>query len=436
MDYQSDWEIFKNLLPDSELIFIKKLSRNDHSWADDPKKHQNGVFIPSDAMMSGFFPDLENKNIEKPHIKEANIFTFWPVTGELKKSALKHYTNKGNEVHLTGVPKSEFSGLSPASFLIGGKFKSPIEKKSDYWFLTMDSLGDDAESLETALELSYNFHSAIYVASAIDLKNYLYRDLILEINNAIKEDRLQYLVKTVENLPPPEYFAVNAQEWYLRENNLKSMDFREMDCPGDALMVISRDIEYKIFKEQELRQRAIQVIDLLRGKDADIVKTIVNNFSQLDSLFLSASQVRKSRAGRSFEIHISRLLNDSKIKFEEQKVISARRPDFVMPNAKAINLKSTDHAIAVILSAKTTLRERWKQLASEKFNCPIFLATVDDRVTQDAISDMASQGINLVVPESLKDAEFTCYKKNDNVYSFKNFLDIEIARKRPALLLE
>lgn len=436
MDYQSDWEIFRNLLQESVSIFIKKLSRNDHSWADDPKKHQNGVFIPSDTMVSGFFPKLENKNIDKPHINEASIITFWPAVGELKKSALKHYTNKGSEVHLTGVPKSEFSGLAPASFLVGGKFKNPIEKKSDYWFLTMDSLGEDAEFLETALELSYDFRSAIYAASAIDIKNNLYRDIVLEINNAIKEDRLQYLVKAVENLPPPEHFAVSAQNWYLKKNNLKSLNFREIDCPGDALMRISRDIEYKIFKEQELRQRAIQIIDLLRGKEKDIVETIVNNFPKLDSLFLSASQIRKSRAGRSFEIHISRLLNDSKIRFEEQKVISTRRPDFIMPNARAINLKSSDHGIAVILSAKTTLRERWKQLVSEKFDCPIFLATVDDRVTQEAISDMANQGINLVVPESLKEAEFTCYEKNENVYSFKYFLEIEIAEKRPALLLD
>lgn len=435
MENKSGWEIFKNLLPDSDKIFIKKLSRNDHSWADDPKKHQNGVFIPSGAMGADFFPKLENRNVEKLHIKEANISTFWPATGELKKSALKHYTNKGNEVHFTGVPKSEFVSLSPASFLVGGRFKDPSKKGSDYWFLTMDSIGDDAETLETALEFPYDFHSAVYDAPQVDIKNYLYQDLVLEINNAIREDRLQYLVKKVQNLPPPEYFAVSAQDWYLQKKGLSSMDFRGMDCPGDALMMISRDIEYKIFKDQELRQRAVQVIDLLKGKDADIVKTIVNNFSQLDSLFLSASQVRKSRAGRSFEIHIARLLKDSKIKFEEQKVISARRPDFIMPSAKAINLKSKDHAIAVILSAKTTLRERWKQVASEKFDCPIFLATVDDRVTQDAISDMANQGINLVVPESLKDAEFTCYGKNENVYSFKNFLEIEIAEKRPALLL-
>jgi hypothetical protein len=435
MDYRTSWEIFKNLLLESEKIFIKKLSRNDHSWADDPRKHQNGVFIPAESMVSGFFPELKNENIDKPHIKEAKIITLWPITGELKNSSLKHYSNKGNEIHLTGLPKSEFSNLSPASFFIGGKFKESLQKGSDYWFLTMDSFGDDAEELETALELPYDFHSKVYSASDIDLKNYLYSELISEITNAIKENRLEYLVKKVGKLPAPEHFATNAQNFYLQKNRLRSMNFREMDNPGDALMIISRDIEYKLFKEEELRQRAIQVIGLLANKGPDLVKTIVSSFSHLDLLFLSASQVRKSRAGRSFEIHISRLLRDSNIRFEEQKIISARRPDFIMPNAKAINIKSGDHDVAIILSAKTTLRERWKQVTSEKFDCPIFLATVDDRVTQDAISDMKDKGVNLVVPESLKNSDFTFYAKNSNVFSFKTFLESEIAEKRPSLII-
>lgn len=56
---------------------------------------------------------------------------------------------------------------------------------------------------------------------------------------------------------------------------------------------------------------------------------------------------------------------------------------------------------ALLLSAKTTLRERWKQVAMEKFNSALFLATVDDRVSAAAIDDMSTQGIHLVGTRSI-----------------------------------
>ncbi|MHB1291863.1 MAG: type II restriction endonuclease [Sulfuricella sp.] len=86
---------------------------------------------------------------------------------------------------------------------------------------------------------------------------------------------------------------------------------------------------------------------------------------------------------------------------------------------------------AMILSLKTTLRERWKQGAMEKFNCALFLATVDDRVSSAAIDDMNNQGIHLVVPESLKKSKETCYNGKINVITFREFFDEEISSKRP-----
>ncbi len=73
--------------------------------------------------------------------------------------------------------------------------------------------------------------------------------------------------------------------------------------------------------------------------------------------------------------------------FEEQAVTGGRRPDFVLPGLVVLNSKSRSYNDALILSAKTTLRERWKQITMEKFNCDLFLATVDDRVSFEAIEE-------------------------------------------------
>lgn len=434
MEPAIEFNLCKNLISDTEKLFIKKLSKNDCSWADDPNKHQNGFFIPITVMNSDFFPKLKNKNVEKPHILEESITTFWPMMGELKQSNLKHYSNKGNEVHLTGVPKHEFSSLSPASFLICGKFKSIDINNAQYWIVTIDSVSESAELLESVMEFAYDFNIALYNPQDLKFTLDLNEQLILEIKNSINENSFSYLLERNKYLPDSNKFARDAQQKYLSANNLKSLDFRNLENPGDALMTISRDIEYELFRQHELRQRAIQVINLFIGKEKNIVDAVVKNFSALDALFLSASQVRKSRAGRSFEIHISRILLDSKIKFEEQKVVSSRRPDFVLPNIKSIQKTSAENNIAIILSAKTTLRERWKQITSEKFDCPIFLATVDDRISENVIADMESENIFLVVPETLKDAEYARYKNKEHVLSFKDFFHNEIEKKRPALI--
>ena len=57
------------------------------------------------------------------------------------------------------------------------------------------------------------------------------------------------------------------------------------------------------------------------------------------------------------------------------------------------------------MSAKTTLRERWKQVEREKGTRDLYLTTVDENIAGNAIEDMASIGIKLVIPEKLKKAK-------------------------------
>jgi len=222
----------------------------------------------------------------------------------------------------------------------------------------------------------------------------------------------------------------------MQENKLTSLNPFSISNPGDAIMRISRDIEYKLYKQAELRHRAAEVLRIITEGGKGLAESIVRGFPQLDATFLSASQHRKSRAGRSFERHIARLLSDGGIAFEEQAVTGGRRPDFVMPSLIVLNDKSRTFEEALILSAKTTLRERWKQLAMEKFDCALFLATVDDRVSTDAVDDMLKQEICLVVPESLKKSKETCYALKENVITFRTFFDDNVAEKRPHLRIQ
>ena len=61
----------------------------------------------------------------------------------------------------------------------------------------------------------------------------------------------------------------------------------------------------------------------------------------------------------------------------------------------------------------------------------LFLGTVDENIAANAIEEMASIGINLVVPENLKKSKETEYDRHKNVLSFKTFFGT-VVRKRMA----
>ena len=152
------------------------------------------------------------------------------------------------------------------------------------------------------------------------------------------------------------------------------------------------------------------------------MRNIAYRYADIDAILLSASQQRRSRAGLSFEHHISAMLTDGGIPFEEQVILeSKKRPDFILPSLALYNQHGRTYSEALVLSAKTTLRERWKQVPMEINNCELFLATVDETISENAIQEMGARGIFLVVPESLKDSDTTEYKDSASVISFKEF---------------
>lgn len=432
----SEWDLVEHWTSRSDKLFLKKLSRNDTSWADDKGKHQAGFYIPRAIRESGYFPALIVRD-DKPHIFQSDCKTFWPQTGEHKSSGMRHYSNKGPETHFTVIPHELFKGLSPASWLLGGRLREPVAD-AQYWFMVISSVSQDAEILETALDISAEFHFDLFDPSQLLRASALDKDasekLIEQINDAISRGTLDRLLASVGNLPPPAEIAEQARTAYFKATGTRRLDPFDMVAPGDAVMRISRDFEFQIFKGYELRRRAVEIVAALRHH-ADMTSAAVRGFPDLDRIFLSASQQRKNRAGRSFEYHLAAMLKAGNIKFEEQAILGGRRPDFVLPD-KAAMLPGADRAYleAMILSAKTTLRERWKQITHERFNSAIFLATVDDRVSKQALDEMQAADIALVVPESLKTSKEAAYSGHPNVITFKEFFETEIAQKRPRLL--
>src|SRR5260221_4449062 len=145
------------MLDTAPTVLVKKLSNNDRDWAKFPNKHQAGVYIPVKQRDGGFFPPLQIKEREadKPDIREAFFRTEWPQVDETKETRLVNYTSKGEETHMTGVPKEAFADLSPASFLVMAR--TGEGEQTSYRCLTSDSASATTVMLVDALKLAPDF---------------------------------------------------------------------------------------------------------------------------------------------------------------------------------------------------------------------------------------------------------------------------------------
>lgn len=270
------------------------------------------------------------------------------------------------------------------------------------------------------------------IADEVDL-------LIEEFVAAAHDGRLPQLISKYRKIPDGSFINAQAQSQWLAGDPQRSFDPFALSHPGNVLRQLTTEIEFTIYRSYELRFRAAQALEIIfRGGVAptttQIVQRVIRNFIPLYQVMLDASQQRRTRVGSGFESHIRKMLQTGSIPYEEQAVVSTRRPDFVLPNKNLYVKKSAD---ALVLAAKTTLRERWKQVPMEQRNCTVFLATMDEKVTRSAVKEMASLQITLVVPESFKSkGTIIEYAKEPNVLTFKQFFRDEISVRRKARWLE
>ena len=429
--------LLADLLHTAGRVLVKKLSNNDRDWARLPNKHQAGVYVPPLQRDSGFFPELVEKQRAggKP-IRECFFPAEWPQVNEKRETRLVHYTSKGAETHMTGVPKAAFATLSPASLLVMGRIEGG---EAPIWrCLTIDSASEDALVLADTLGLDADFVAGVFEPEAALAAE---RDRILDFASqaiaAWQARDIAAFASANAIMPATQVLATMAREKYLADNRITSLDPFAIECPGDAVREISRTIEWELFREFQRRERAVALVRMILGDEpgdltaASMIRSLIDNIGEVDRLMLSASQQRKSRAGYSFEHQIEAMLAAGGLPFEKQVIMDAKkRPDFILPSHAHFMSPAPATSAGLILSAKTTLRERWKQVQREMADGDLFLATVDESIAANAIEDMASLGIVLVVPEGLKASKSTEYVRHENVLTFRRFFRDELAGKR------
>lgn len=152
----------------------------------------------------------------------------------------------------------------------------------------------------------------------------------------------------------------------------------------------------------------------------------------LYALDLSTTNSRRSRSGKTFEAIIKFLIKDIYgYKFDDQSNVGegffqeqgiGKIVDGIVPNKECY---IQNRAKTIIITMKTSLRERWQEVAEEmrRTNIPqIYLLTVDEGLTSSKLKTMAHQNIYVVNYDSVK-AQF---KEHNNIMSFTEFFNNEI----------
>lgn len=124
-------------------------------------------------------------------------------------------------------------------------------------------------------------------------------------------------------------------------------------------------------------------------------------YPHLREVFLSISQSRKQRGGKDFELQFGKLLQLMDVPY--QRIKRKTRVDFMIPSDEAFN---KNRQSAVLVSAKRTLRERWREVVEELYamrSPNIFLATADKDVAIGHVKAICTDNlIHLIVWDDVK----------------------------------
>ena len=150
------------------------------------------------------------------------------------------------------------------------------------------------------------------------------------------------------------------------------------------------NMEYKLFKAIE---------------EARYGSFIKNGFSSIEEFIRVANMVlnrRKSRAGKSLEHHLAALFDGNSLKYSAQAVTEGnKKPDFIFPSAEAYHDKNFSADKLISLAAKTTCKDRWRQVINEADRLrdkTKYLCTLQQGISVAQMDEMHAENVVLVVP--------------------------------------
>ncbi|MEO9131343.1 MAG: type II restriction endonuclease [Sphingomonas sp.] len=172
-------------------------------------------------------------------------------------------------------------------------------------------------------------------------------------------------------------------------------DVSARDAPDAALMAWM-EREELMFRRLERRIVAERIANgFMSAGDADVDGFL--GFS------LSVQNRRKSRAGQALENHLEAVFAANGIRYSRgAKTENRNKPDFLFPGQVEYRDGTFDSAKLTMLGAKSTLKDRWRQVLSEAERIPEkHLLTLAPGISENQTDEMQAKGLQLVIPRKL-----------------------------------
>lgn len=163
----------------------------------------------------------------------------------------------------------------------------------------------------------------------------------------------------------------------------------------DLRLMKRRACEYEIFRSVE------------EAVEMPLIKAGFTNIDGFISRAQTILQRRKSRAGRSLELHAREIFMEEKLvegtDFSHQpESESGKSPDFLFPCEAAYKDRNFPSEKLRMLAVKTTMKDRWRQILNEANRVEHkHLLTLQEGISESQFREMIDAKVTLVVPKPI-----------------------------------
>lgn len=356
------------------FLYVKRLSGND-TLAN--QAHQAGPYVPRRHAFA-IFPSLW----ERRH--ESNPRAAFPVLidshgVEATPSCIWYNTRTRNECRLTGWGGAKSPVMDPeatGSICLFAFRKRSVTSDSDAGRVWLCRSVEEEDLVESQLGPIEPKSTTLLDAYGIGLVFEEEPDKPCNLAPEALPDAWKLSFPAVADFVA---FAVDR----LRSARAASADVR---------LLKRRDCEEELFRSVERYY---------------VLPRVREGFATVDLFVSFANAVtnrRKSRSGMSLELQAQAIFDEESLPYSRGETSELKkRPDFLFPSGEAYRNPAFPAEKLQMLAAKTTCKDRWRQVINEADRIPTkYLLTLQRGMSQSQFAEMKNHGVQLVVPEPLR----------------------------------
>lgn len=360
--------------------YIKRLSANDTGATG---AHGSGIYIPS-AVTEKAFPSIMNRKASNPDY----YFKGQIDSHELEVQDLRaiYYNSKFYQNKPNGRDEQRITRWKQ------GVDYAPLQDPENTGALAIIALRVEVQGIDIQ-------HMPVWVCNNVDEEDYI-EGMIGEVLPATTIFKpFHQLFGGVVQLPL--FAEVDIQlpvAWGTTFPSGKNI----IDFVSELFPFNDQSPDKRLLKRREQEYIVFRMVEDLHA--LPLIEKGFNCVEDFVALANSISNRRKSRAGRSLELHLEQIFIEENLNtFETQATTEGnKKPDFLFPSLHAYKDDDFPSGQLQMLAVKTTLKDRWRQILNEANRIPKkYLFTLQEGVSENQFQEILAEGVTLVVPESL-----------------------------------